>query len=209
MLILRDIRAGDNDIGSHNLPLCLCAGYNSLSVCSCYSKHILSVLPLCCRCGGGVFACSHTDDWRQQVQLAPLLPISALTLVGDSTEGSLFYGLLHRLVPSRLGGSWLLLLLSHSLSCCSGETAWASLCKAVPHVCTHTGLSDSLLKPAQEPSAAHPATMAGKTKMEPWPGVAPIPYLKRPKLLAGWELLLSIVLKLKCKVLTTLALALA
>lgn len=134
MLILRDLRAEDNDTGSHNLRLSLCAGYNLLTICSCYSTSSVSHSSFCCECGGGVFACSHTESWR--CNLLPLPPISALILVGDSTEGFLFYGLLHRLVPSRLGGSWLLLMLSHSLSCHSGETARASLCKAAPHLCT-------------------------------------------------------------------------
>lgn len=91
--------------------------------------------------------------------LFPVAPTSAPTLVEDSTEGFFFCGLLHRLAPSTLGGSWPFLMLSHSLSCCSGETARQFLMCA-----PHAGPSDSLLKPDQAPSVTHSPTHGRQDK---------------------------------------------
>lgn len=109
---------------SHNLPLSLCAGYNSLAVCSCYSTSSVS------------YPCSHTESWRQQVQLAPFTT-HICPHIGRRQNRRLFVlWAASQAGPKQFRWLWLLFMLSHSSSSHSGETARASLCKALPHVCT-------------------------------------------------------------------------
>ena len=95
-------------------------------------------------------------ELRQQVcatcSLSPHI-CPRLTLEGESTEGLLFYGLLHRLFPNRLGDRWPLLVWSHS-SCLSLWRAKhvapsARLCL----VCAPQAMPlDLLLKPGLKPA---------------------------------------------------------
>lgn len=173
MLILRDLRAGDNDTGSHNLPLSLCAWCNSLATCSCCSTSSVSYSPFCCKCGGGVFACSHTAGGNRR-NLLPLPPTSALTL---GRRG--YRRLLVLWAASRAGSQqlwWLLAPLDVVLQLVL--SLWR-VCRSLPlegsssYVYPTQALWIHCWKLLKNHRQLTQPPVAGRRRMEPWHGLHP------------------------------------